>query len=104
MILIQLKSLLFLLRNYNDLNPINVGKTGESSIREVVNLVCKELDYNGKVSWDESKPEGQYRKPSDNSKFIDIGWDINSYTSLREGIKLTCEWFKENYPNIRGVP
>jgi GDP-L-fucose synthase len=96
-------ALLFLLENYESPDPINIGKTGESTIKDVVNLVCEELEYYDDVFWDLTKPEGQYRKPSDNSKFREIGWNTSSYTSLRDGIKLTCNWFKENYPTIRGV-
>lgn len=95
--------LLFMLENYNDAMPINIGLTNECSIKSVVDIVCKCLDYTGEVSWDTSKPTGQFRKPSSNKVLSELGWDNSSYTTLEDGIEKTCEWFIENYPNIRGI-
>ena len=97
------KILLFLLENYNEPEPINVGNTEEYSIEEIVKLLCELLEYDGKINWNTSKPNGQYRKPSSNKKLIDLGWKENDYTPLKEGLKKTCEWFKINYPNVRGI-
>jgi|TARA_R110002060_G_scaffold68228_6_gene76944 GDP-L-fucose synthase len=95
--------LLHLLNEYNDPEPVNIGIAEERSIASVVDLVCKNLEYNGLVSWDESKPAGQYRKPSSNGKLISTGWDPSSYTAFEIGLKKTCDWFIENYPNVRGM-
>jgi len=95
--------LIFMLENYNEALPINIGLTNECSIKDVVQIVCDCLEYTGEVAWDVSKPTGQFRKPSSSERLFDIGWDDNSYTSLEEGIAKTCEWFKNEYPNVRGV-
>ena len=95
--------LLHLLNEYNDPEPINIGITEERSIASVVDLVCENLGYSGQVSWDESKPAGQYRKPSSNEKLISTGWAPSYYTTFEIGLKKTCDWFIENYPNVRGM-
>ena len=97
------KILLFLLQNYNELDPINIGNTEECSIIEVVKLLCELLEYDGKIVWNINKPNGQFRKPSSNKKLLDLGWKETDYTPLKEGLKKTCEWFKISYPNVRGV-
>lgn len=97
------KILMFLMENYNDPHPINIGSTEEYSIKYVVEEICNILEYDGEVRWDTSKPSGQFRKPSSNQKLLDLGWDVKNYTPLKEGLKKTCEWFKINYPNVRGV-
>ena len=97
------KILLFLLENYDDPEPINIGDTEEYSIKEIVDLLCELLEYDGKIFWNTDKPSGQYRKPSSNEKLIDFGWQKQQYTPLKEGLKKTCEWFKITYPNIRGI-
>ena len=97
------KILLFLLENYDEPEPINIGNTEEYSIRDVVEMICKLLDYEGDTVWQTEKPSGQYRKPSSNQKLLDLGWKKENYTSLEKGLKKTCEWFKMNYPNVRGV-
>ena len=95
--------LLFLLEQYDEPTPINIGNTDEYSIKEVVNMLCKFLEYEGEIVWNTDKPAGQHRKPSSNQKLLDLGWDKNAYTPLAEGLKKTCEWFIMNYPSVRGV-
>ncbi len=95
--------LLFLLENYDDPEPINIGNTNEISIQQVAEIICREMGYSGDILWDLSKPEGQYRKPSDNSRLLKLGWKKENYTPLYRGIKMTCRWFLKNYPNVRGV-
>ena len=97
------KILIFLLENYDEPEPINIGNTEEYSIKEVVQILCDELEYDGKIEWNTTKLNGQFRKPSSNKKFLDLGWKDKNYTPLKEGLKKTCDWFKINYPNVRGV-
>ena len=94
--------LLFLLENYDGVDPVNIGNPGENSIKDIVNRVCELIEYKGKIVWDDKKPSGQFRKPSDNSRFIDLGWDSNNYTSLDEGLRKTIDWFSKSYPDVRG--
>lgn len=95
--------LLFLMKNYDEPEPINIGNTEEYSIKEVTEMICEILEYDGKIEWQVDKPKGQHRKPSSNQKLLDLGWDKNAYTSLAEGLKKTCEWFIIKYPKVRGV-
>ena len=97
------KILIFLLKNYDSPEPINIGNTEEYSIKDVAEIICKLLEYNGDILWQTDKPSGQHRKPSSNQKLLDLGWKKEDYTSLEKGLKKTCEWFKINYPNIRGI-
>ena len=97
------KALIFLLENYDKPDPINIGNMTEMSIRSVVQQISTKLDYNSSVFWDIKKPSGQLKKPSSNNNFINIGWKNYNYTNFSEGIDQTCDWFLENYPNVRGV-
>ena len=95
------KILLFLLESYNNPEPINVGNTGEMSIRDIAKLIIDHIGYSGAVVWDTGMPVGQYRKPSSNKKLLDLGWD--KYTNFKTTLARTCDWFIQNYPNVRGV-
>ena len=95
--------LLFLLDEYNDPTPLNIGNVGEYSIKEVASVISKNLAFDGEVVWDVAKPSGQYRKPSTNKRLLELGWEKENYTSLDMALKKTCEWFTTNYPNVRGV-
>lgn len=97
------KILFFLLNNYDAAEPINIGHTKEHSIKEIAELLCEILEYNGKIFWNIEKPSGQHRKPSSNQRLLDLGWKEEYYTSLKEGLKKTCDWFITNYPNVRGI-
>jgi GDP-L-fucose synthase len=97
------KILLFLMENYNSDVPINIGMTKERSIKSVVTTICSYMGYNGAINWDTLKPTGQLRKPSCNKPLLDLGWKPEAYTSFDVGIEQTCVWYKETYPNIRGI-
>lgn len=97
------KILKFIYENYNESAPINIGCTEERSIAEVADLIIKFFNYNGKIIWDTQKPSGQFRKPSDNSRLIKLGWKSENYSSFKDSLKETCNWFLETYPNIRGL-
>ncbi len=97
------KILLFLLENYDEADPINIGNTEEYSIREVVEMICSILEYGGAVRWNTGMPQGQFRKPSSNQKLLDLGWKKEWYTSLEKGLTKTCKWVILKYPHIRGV-
>tara|TARA_R110002124_G_scaffold161429_5_gene328726 strand:- start:281 stop:1204 length:924 start_codon:yes stop_codon:yes gene_type:complete len=96
------KALIFLLENYEGKAPINIGSTREASIKNVSKMISKEMNYTGRIIWDTEKPEGQFKKPSSNKKFLDIYPDF-VYTELETGLKETISWFTDNYPNIRGL-
>ena len=97
------KILLFLLKNYNEKEPINVGNPHEVSIKNVAKLVAQNMNFKGNIRWDTDKPSGQFRKPSSNKKLLDLGWKNSDYTSFEKSLKKTCNWFIINYPNIRGI-
>lgn len=96
------KALLFLLENYEDQSPINIGSTREVSIKRVSEIISNEIGFEGNVMWNTTMPEGQLKKPSSNQKFLDICPDF-CYTDLEYGLKDTISWFKNNYPNVRGL-
>jgi GDP-L-fucose synthase len=97
------KIIVFCMNNYEGSEPINIGSTAEYLLKDVIDLICKELGFNGEIKFDISKPKGQIRKPTCNEKLLKIGWEAKNYTSLQEGLRKTCSWFKQNYPNIRGI-
>ena len=95
--------LIFLLEHYDDPEPINVGNTQEYSIKEVAEVIAEVVGFNGEIVWDVSGPAGQHRKPSDNSKLIELGWRRENYTDLRKALTETYKWVILNYPNLRGI-
>lgn len=95
--------LLLLMERYNCDEPINIGNTNEFSIKETAEIISRLLNYEGNIIWNFNQPSGQYRKPSSNKKLLDLGWEKENYTSFKDGLKFTVDWFLKNYPNIRGI-
>ena len=95
--------LLFLMDNYNESEPINVGNTNEISIKEAAETICEIMDFKGEITWDITKPKGQHRKPSSNSKLMDLGWRKENYTNFKKALTKTCKWVILKYPDIRGI-
>jgi len=62
--------------------------------------IAELMDFKGNINWLSNKPDGQYRKPSSNTKLINVVGDYN-FTPLREGLKITIDWFIDNYDNVR---
>ena len=81
----------FLMNNYNGLDPINAGSGEEISIKDLAELVASIVGYEGDILWDTSKPNGTPRKLLDLSKSKNIGWKYK--TPLIDGIKMTYEDF-----------
>ena len=88
------------LHNYNESEPIILSTSNEISIKDLVDLLVNEFEFKGKVIFDDSKPDGQYRKPSDNNKLKSYLPNFQ-FTSIENGIKETIKWFKENYETTR---
>ena len=58
----------WVLKNYNDTDPLILSGNEEVSIKDLVDILVQEFNFKGKVIFDKSKPDGQFKKPSDNSK------------------------------------
>ena len=84
----------FLLNNYDSPEIVNVGCGADVSIRELVDVVCEVVGFEGEVTFDSSKPDGTPRKLLDVSKLDSLGWKPK--IGLREGIAQTYEWFLEH--------
>ena len=73
---------------------VNAGTGKELSIKELSELVAKVVGYEGKITWDTTKPNGTPRKLLDVSKATSLGWTYK--TELEDGIKLAYEDFLHN--------
>lgn len=90
----------WVLEEYNETEPIILSTSHEISIMDLVDLLVQEFNFKGKVIFDWDKPDGQFRKPSDNSKIKKYLPDFE-FTPIEVGIKETVNWFINNYENAR---
>jgi GDP-L-fucose synthase len=89
-----------LIEVYEGTDPIIISNPVEYSIKQVVDLIIKYMEFEGEVKWCTDKPNGQYRKPSSNKKLLSIIGDYN-FTPLEIGLKETIDSFIKNYNSVR---
>jgi len=90
----------WVLYNYNENEPIILSTSEEISIKEVVDVITELMNFRGDVIFDSSKPDGQFRKPSDNTKIKNYLPNFK-FTPFYEGLKETIEFFENNYSIVR---
>lgn len=86
----------YLMKNYNEKELVNVGTGEDLTIKELAEIVKSIVGFEGKLSFDTTKPDGTPRKLMDVSKLNNFGWKY--HTNIHEGIKNAYQDFlsKEN--------
>ena len=79
------------------ISHINVGSGKDITIKELAEIMKEVVGFEGKISFDNSKPDGSARKLIDVSRLSKMGW--KNSTSLREGLEHTYNWYKNNLDN-----
>lgn len=90
----------FVSDHYTEPTPVVLSTSEEISIREVVDILVEAFNFKGNVVFDATKPEGQFRRPSDNSKIMRYMPDFQ-FTPFDVAIRRTVEWFVTNYEVAR---
>src|SRR5207247_7807670 len=83
-----------LLEKYDSPELINVGCVEDISIRELAELICDLVGFDGELAWDTTKPDGTPRKLLEVSRLHDMG--SQATLSFRDGIAQTYDWFLKN--------
>jgi GDP-L-fucose synthase len=85
---------------YNGAEPVNLGSGREISIKDLAEMICRMVGFQGRLVWDTSKPNGQPRRGLDVSRAQEyFGW--SAQVPFEEGMRRTIEWFKQNRDKIR---
>jgi GDP-L-fucose synthase len=92
-------ALLFLLKNYQGSDVINIGTDSEISIRELASITKEIVGFHGRIHFDTSKPDGAPRKTLDKTNLFGLGW--RPEFSLLEGLEMTYQWFLKHRPDVR---
>ena len=87
------KAILVCLKNYDDMQHINLGSGIEISIKDLSIKIADIVGYRGKIIWDSKYPNGTPRKVLDITKITKLGWA--PLISLDSGIKSTVEWYSQ---------
>lgn len=88
------EAILLAAEKYNKSDPVNIGAGFEISIKDLVTLIGRLLEFKGNIIWDKTKPDGQPRRGLDTSKAFDE-FGFKAKTSFEEGLKDTIHWYVE---------
>ncbi|MGA8265611.1 MAG: GDP-L-fucose synthase [Ignavibacteriaceae bacterium] len=77
-----------------EISHINVGTGEDLTITELASLIAEITDFNGRITYDDSKPDGTPRKLMDVSRINNLGWKYK--TSMKDGIDKAYNWYLEN--------
>jgi GDP-L-fucose synthase len=82
-------------QSYDDAEPINLGTNYEISIRDLVTLICRLMEFDGELVWETDQPNGQPRRCLDTSRAKEA-FEFTAQVSLEEGLRRTIEWYCKN--------
>ena len=86
--------IVFLLKNYSDMQHVNLGTGKDVTIIELAETIKKVVGFDGSLTFDANKPDGTPRKLLDVSKIHQLGW--RHQYDLEAGLKSAYDWFGKN--------
>jgi len=79
---------------YDKPEPVNLGSGMEITIKDLVKLICKLMNYEGEIKWNKTKPDGQPRRALDIS-LAKKEFGFKAKTDFEKGLKKTIDYFKK---------
>ena len=88
------EGILLATERYNESDPVNLGSGMEISIKDLLELIVRLTEFEGKIVWDTSKPDGQPRRCLDTSK-AERYFGFQAKTPFEEGLRWTIQWYEQ---------
>ncbi|PSF38883.1 GDP-fucose synthetase [Aphanothece hegewaldii CCALA 016] len=80
---------------YNESEPVNLGTNYEISIKDLVELICELMEFEGEIIWETDQPNGQPRRCLDTTRAQEK-FGFVALMSFRDGLKNTIDWYRQN--------
>ena len=87
------------MENYNGPDPVNLGSGEEISIRDLADRVRVAVGFDGGVTWDASKPDGQPRRRLATTRATEE-FGFVAKTPFAIGLRRTVEWFERSQSRV----
>ena len=82
-------------QDYDGAEPVNLGTGYEISIKELVELICELMGYEGEIVWETDKPNGQPRRCLDTERAC-REFGFTAKVDFKQGLKNTIEWYRQH--------
>jgi GDP-L-fucose synthase len=96
------RGILLAAERYDEDLPVNLGSGQEIRIRDLIDKMAKLLEYNGKIIWDTSKPNGQPRRLLDVSRAREK-FGFAAEIPFDEGLRRTIDWYLAKRGKTKGA-
>lgn len=80
--------------DYNDPEPVNLGTGYEISIRDLIELICELMNFDGEIVWETDKPNGQPRRCLDTQR-AKQAFGFTAQVDFKQGLKNTIDWYRQ---------
>jgi len=94
------KLFIWVVREYDEIDPIILASDDEVSIKEVAYMILEAFDFQGEVKFLTDKSDGQFKKTASNAKLRSYLPDFK-FTPIRQAIQETVDWYIQNYETAR---
>lgn len=84
----------FLLESYSGREFFNIGTGSDMTIRELAEVIQEVVGFEGRIVFNDSKPDGMPQKVLDVSKIHNYGW--RHRIGIKAGLRKTYDWYLEH--------
>lgn len=85
-------------QHYSDPEPVNLGTGSEISIKDLIELICELMAFQGEIEWQTDKPNGQPRRCLDTTR-AQAAFGFTAEVSFRQGLQNTIDWYRTHAMN-----
>ena len=78
---------------YSGPSPVNLGAGREISIRELAETIARLTGFEGELTWDTGKPNGQPRRALDTRR-AEQAFGFRASMDFETGLQRTVEWYR----------
>ena len=84
--------------NYDGPEPVNLGSGLEITIKDLAEKIKSLTGFQGRITWDTSKPDGQPRRCLDVTQAKNL-FNFTAATPFDQGLEQTIDWWRLHQPN-----
>lgn len=88
------------IHNFGFAEPVNIAQNFGLSVRELIDIIIREIKFDCRVNWKREMPDGAPRKVMDDNRFRKIFSDFK-FTKLQAGISETVRYYESIYPYLQ---
>jgi GDP-L-fucose synthase len=84
---------------YTTNEPLVISTGGQTSIKDLIEVIADKMEFQGKVVWGGEKNVGQVKKVTSNKRLLEFLKNNNcdtDFTSVEDGIDRSVQWFLQS--------